>query len=101
MDVLDVVHREHRGLAAVKAPQNRTRSIKNIRFVIHQLPGLLEREIVGELKEFAAARKESRAADLGPQREEPVTDIDNLKMIAAPKLLEEMLILPADKNAEL
>ena len=100
MDMLDVVHGEHRGPAVVEAPENGTRSIKNIRFVVHQPPDLLESEIVGEFKEFAAARKQRCAADFGPQREEPITCNDDFEMVELPKLLEEMLIPFVDEYAE-
>src|SRR5271157_513473 len=100
MYVLDIVHAEHRGPAAVEAPQHGSRRIKDIRFGVHQLADLLESEIAGEFVKSATAGKGCCAADTVPQGEELVANDCDLEIIAIPKLLVEMLIPLGDKYAE-
>src|SRR5271163_2436883 len=82
VDMLDIVHAEHSGFAAVETPKHRSRRVKDIRFFIHQLPDVFENETVSELVEASAANERCCPAHPSPQRKQAVVNNTNLEIIA-------------------
>src|SRR5258707_2533258 len=67
MNVLDVMHGQHRGLADVETGQCHGRRIDDVRFRIHLFSDLLEYRVAGELIEIAAGGKKRGSADFAPK----------------------------------
>jgi hypothetical protein len=101
MSMLDIVHRKHRGLGAIKGLQHDGRRVDDIGVLVHHFTNLPENIVACGFVHFLAERKQRRPAEVLPQSVCQIVECDYLKIPMVPQRFEQVLILASGIHSEL